>query len=218
MSIKRREYLIPQIEIDIVDKGKYADIAFLIDREDFMKEIALLRKNWIGEKLLNHNKIINFINLNRDLSSTKHFWNNYHQVFKIVKKYYKVQRYKKKILKYNLNLNYISAVLSAALTGKVTDEDYTTALQEFPMSNTPDFLQLNGMVTYTTGRVREVDIALLNEDNKSIAKVQHHRKWYWLYQKMGYRKIAKHLGINIETIRSGVHSYIQNLQTYYQVV
>lgn len=216
MSIRKR-YPIEPIDIQVTDNGKFADMAFFFDQENVLKKIADLRQSWIDNKTILNEEQDDYFNIDRDLKETRHFWNNYQQVFQIAKKYQRIQKYKNKVLKYPLGLNYIRAITSAILTGKVTDKDYTTALREYPMENTPDFLQLNEMVTFTTGRVRRADLVLLNEDNKSISKVRRDRDWYLLYQKMGYRKIAQLHKVRLTTVASAINSYISKLDSYYSI-
>ncbi len=217
MSINRKRYLIEPIDIQVTDNGKFADMAFFFDQENVLKKIADLRKSWIDNKTIPNEDQDDYFNIDRNLKETRHFWNNYQQVFQIAKKYQRIQKYKKIVLRYPLGLNYIRAITSAVLTGRVTDKDYTTVLREYPMENTPDFLQLNGMIAFTTGRLRKADVVLLNEDNKSISTVKRDRGWYLLYQKMGYRKIAQLSKVRLTTVISAINSYISKLGFYYSV-
>lgn len=205
MSIKRQSYPIAAIDIQIEDDGKFADIAFLVDRHDFMTDISELRKAWIGKTLLSHNKIDDFINLKRDIKAAKHFWRHYFGLRRIAKKY-------------SLGATYVASILAATVTGVISDIDYKTMLKEPIMYGLPEDIQLDDDVTFTSHRVREVDKLNQNKDTKVISTVKRDRHWYWLYQQMGYKKLASTVGQTMETVRSAVNSYQDKLQTYHKVV
>ena len=204
MRIKRQSYPIAPIDIQIADNGKFADIAFLVDRHDFMEDIAKLRNSWIGKTLLDQNKINNFINLKRDIKAAKHFWKHYFELRRIAKRY-------------NLGATYVGSILAATTSGKVTDMDYRTFLKEPIMYGLPEDLQLDDDVTFTSHRVREVDEIAPIQDTKTISKVKRDREWYWLYQKIGYRKIAKVANEQLTTVVSAINSYYSKLDSYHSV-
>ena len=204
MSIKRQSYPIAAIDVQIEDNGKFADIAFLVDRHDFMKDISELRKAWIGKTLLSHNKIDDFINLKRDLNAAKHFWKHYFELYRIAKKY-------------SLGATYVASILAATITGIISDTDYKTTLKEPIMYGLPEDMQLNDDVNFTSHRVREVDQALQTQDTNAISKVKRDRKWYWLYQTMGHRRVAKKVNEKLTTVVSAIHSYSSKLNNYHSV-
>ncbi|OGC49686.1 hypothetical protein A2W32_01860 [candidate division WWE3 bacterium RBG_16_37_10] len=205
MSIKRQSYPIAAIDIQIVDDGKFADVAFLVDRHDFMEDIAKLRETWIGKTLLSNSKINDFINLERDINEAKHFWKHYFELRRIAKKY-------------SLGATYVGSILAATISGIITDADYRTMLKEPILYGLPEDLQFDDDVTFTSHRVREVDELNQNKDTKAIGVVKRDRQWYWLYQQMGYKKLASTVGQTMETVRSAVNSYQDKLQTYHKVV
>ena len=205
MSIKRQSYPIAAIDIQIADDGKFADVAFLVDRHDLMEDIAKLREAWIGETLLSHNKIDDFINLKREINAAKHFWKHYFELRRIAKKY-------------GLGATYVGSILAATISGIITDADYRTMLKEPILYGLPEDLQFDDDVTFTSHRVREVDELNQNKDTKAIGVVKRDRQWYWLYQQMGYKKLASIVGQTMETVRSAVNSYQDKLQTYHKVV
>lgn len=204
MKIIRQSYPIAEIDIQIADDGKFADIAFLVDRHDFMEDIAKLRSNWIGATLLTNSKINDFINLKRDINAAKHFWKHYFELRRIAKKYH-------------LGVTYVGAILAATLTGAITDRDYLTIITEPIMYGLSEDMQLDENVTFTSHRIREADKVSPTLDTKTISKVQRDRRWYWLYQTMGHRKVAKEVNENLTTVISAIHAYSSKLNTYHSV-
>lgn len=211
MSIKiRREYLVDRIEIEERDPSIFADLAYFFDREDILNEIAAQRKAWIGNKILPHDKIDDFIN--RDMTSDeakKFWWKHWPQLFKIARKY-------------ELRVNFIRPIISAILSGVVADRDYLRVFTEPQIDNLPEEYRLSNYTIFVANNIRAVDLQVLStkKDDKTIATVRRDRDWYWLYQKMGYRTLEKQLGgeFPLETIRSAISSYSAKLDSYYRAV
>lgn len=208
MSIKRRDPIDP-ISIEIEDNGKYADIAFLVDRADVLNDIAQLRKIWLSGQTIQNKEINNFLNIKRTANEEKRFWINFQQVVRLAKKY-------------NLETTYISPLLAAVLSGIISDSDYNRVVREPIIYGLPEDLQLNDKPAYLSPRIRKDDMSSFPKDSKIIATIREHRKWYWLYQnpKTGYRKLTKHLDgkFPLETIRSAINAYSKKLDSYYRAV
>ncbi len=196
----RISYPIEPIDINITDNGKFADMAYFFDRLDVMNDLYELRNKWIQNKLIPHNEIDDYINKYDD----KTHWDNYLQGRKIA-------------IKHNVGSTFVRPIISAVVSGKIDDTDYSTILEEKPIYNLPEYLQIDEKLIFPSSRIRETDFKNRKQrkDNKSISAVKTYRKWYWLYQKMGYRKIEKETGAILETIRSGVRAYKKALESYY---
>lgn len=199
MSI-RISYPIEPIDININDNGKFADMAYFFDRVEVLTDIAELRNKWVSDKLIPHDKVDDFINEHDD----KPHWENYLQGRKIA-------------IKHGVGTTFIRPIMSAVLSGEIDDSDYSTTLEEKPIYRLPEDLQIDEKIAYSSSRIRQVDHKKRKQrkDNKSIASIKTYRKWYWLYQKMGYRKIEKETHDVLETIRSGIRAYTKALRTYY---
>ena len=203
----RIKYPIKRIELEIADNGKYADMAYFFDKTEVIKDIFELRYRWIKGKTIKHDEIDNFINTN----DTKEHWKNYLGCRKLAKKY-------------GLGSTFVKPIIAAVLSNLVTDIDYSTAIKESSVYGTPEDLQLDEDVTFTSRRVRKTDLSRFRnkQDDKSISTIKRNREWYWLNkqmnQRMGYRKIEKVTGELLETIRSGIRAYKEGLKTYYPVV
>lgn len=208
INTKRKRYFIDPIRIDVRDPSIFADLAYFFDREDVLNEIGLQRKSWIGDKTFPHDEIDNFINRDMNLEDAKKFWRE------ILPGVFQMAR------KYGQKENFVSPIIAAILSGVITEKDYLRIFKEPRIYNLPEEYRLSDEVIYISNSMRSIDLQILRTkiDDKSIATVQRDRKWYWLYQKMGYRKLEKLLGVNIEIIRSAIRSYNNKLLTYYQVV
>ena len=208
MSIKiRREYLVDRIEIEERDPSIFADLAYFFDREDVLNEIATQRKAWIGDKILPHDKIDDFIN--RDMTNEeakKFWWKQWPQLFKIARMY-------------GLRVNFIRPIIAAILSGVITEKDYVRIFKEPPIDNLPEEYKLSDETIYVSNGVRDIDLQALRTkiDDKSIATVKRDREWYWLYQKMGYRKIAQLKKQTLTTVISAIKIYSSRLQIHYSV-
>lgn len=208
INTKRKRYFIEPIRIDERDPSIFADLAYFFDREDVLNEIGLQRKAWIGDKTIPHDEIDDFINRDMNSEDAKKFWWEFWPgIFRMARKY-------------GLKENLVSPIIAAILSGVITEKDYLRIFKEPPIYSLPEEYRLSDEVIYISNNVRSIDLQTLRTkvDDKSIATIQRDRKWYWLYQKMGYRKLEKHLGENIETIRSVIRSYNDKLLTYYRVV
>lgn len=199
----RIKYPIKRIDLKITDNGKYADMAYFFDKPEISKAIFELRKKWIKGKTIRHEEIDNFINS----QDTNDHWRNYFECRLLAKKY-------------GVGSTFVRPIVAAVLSGEVYELDYSTAMKEPIVYGTPDSLQLDDKVTYTSKRIRKVDLIRLrsHKDDKSISTVRRNRDWYWLYQRSGYRKIAKKTHELLETVRSGIRAYKEGLDTHYSVV
>lgn len=199
MSI-RISYSIEPISIDIDDNGKYADMAYFFDRADVLSDIAELRKKWVNDKLVPHNKVDDFINEHDD----KAHWQSYLQGRRIA-------------IKHGVGTTFIRPIIAAVLSGQIDDTDYSTNIEEKTLYKLPEELQIDEKISYSSSRIRDIDYKMRKQrkDNKSIASIKVHRKWYWLYQKMGWRKVEKETGDILETIKSGVRAYSKALERYH---
>lgn len=190
MSIKRT-YPIEPIGIQIDDNAKFSDMAWFFDRPDVIQDIYELRKKWIGDVLIPHNKVDDYTNQYDD----KQHWDNFLGCRRLA-------------IKYGVGATFVRPIISAVLSGMIDDTDYQTILVEYQVDNIPLDLQIREKVAYTSPRIVSEDIKQHSDvDNKSISSVKNHRKWYWLYHNMGYRKIAKQEKQPITTITSGIQSY-----------
>lgn len=208
INTKRKKYFIEPIRIEERDPSIFADLAYFFDREDVLNEIGLQRKAWIGDKTLPHDEIDDFINRDMNSEDTRKFWREFLPgAFQTARKY-------------GLKENFISPIIAAILSGVITEKDYLRIFKEPRIYNLPEKYRLSNEVIYISNSVRNIDLRSLRTkiDDKSITTVKRDREWYWLYQKMGYRKLEKHLYENMETIRSAITSYNDRLLTHYRVV
>ena len=209
MSISggRKKYPIDQIKIEERDPSIFADLAFFFDREDVLYDISALRKSWIGDTLISHDLIDDFVNKERSIEEAKKFWNEFWpQVYRIARKY-------------GLRKNFIRPIVRAVLSGVVREGDYFRAFEQFKIDNLSDEYKLSEKDVVVSNYVRDIDLRGLSNkiDDKSVNTVKRDREWYWLYQKMGYRKIAKLKKQTLTTVVSAVKAYSSKLQTYYSV-
>jgi len=203
----RKKYLIDQIRIEERDPSIFADLAFFFDREDVLNDVSNLRKAWIGNALIPHDQIDDFINKKRSLEEARDFLNVYWpQVYRIARKY-------------GVKENFIKPISAAVLSGTVIEGDYFRVFEQDPIDNLSDVFRLSDKRVFLSNNTREIDLHgfATKEDNKSIATVKRDRDWYWLYQTMGYRKVAKLQKKTLTTVVSAINSYSSRLQTYYSV-
>lgn len=203
----RKNYFISRIEIEERDPSVFADLTFFFDREDALNDIAVLRKAWIGDTLVPHDQIDEFINKKRDTKEANKFWNEYWPwVYRIARKY-------------GLRNNFIRPIVRAVLSGIVVEGDYFRAFEQFKVDNLSEDYKLSEKEVVISNFVRDIDLHGLSNkiDDKSVNTIRRDREWYWLYQKMGYRKIAKLKNQTLTTVISSIKSYSLKLQTYYGV-
>lgn len=207
INIKRRTPPICPITITIHDNGKFADMAYFFDRYDVLPKIAEARNQWIGKELINNNDLDAYVNIYRDGYEWKKFWTNFENCRRIAKKCF-------------VGDTYVRPILAAILSGVVTDADYKTIIRELPMENIPEELRLETPIAYISARIRNIDLKNIDKykDTRSISNIKTAREWYWKYQEMGYRKLAKLFNKPLETVRSTVNSYEKQLRVSYRVV
>lgn len=210
ISGSRKTYFIDRIEIKERDPSMFADLAFFFDRKDALDDIATLRKAWIDNILIPHDQIDNFIN--RDMNSKeakKFWWKIWPQIFQIARKY-------------GLRENFISPIISATLSGVVTEKDYLRVFKETQIGNLPEEFRLSEKAIFVSNYVRDVDLQTLRTkvDDKSIATVKRDREWYWLYQSqnIGYKRLSDIIGQPMQTVRTAINAYSEKLSTYYRIV
>lgn len=207
ISGDREKYPIDQIKLEERDPSIFADLAFFFDREDVLYDISVLRKTWIGDTLISHDHIDDFVNKKRSDEEAKKFWNEYWpQVYRIARKY-------------EVRENFIRPITAAVLSGMVIEGDYFRVFEQYPIENLSDDYRLSEKAVFLSNNVRDIDLLRLKTktDDKSIVTVKRDREWYWLYQKMGYRKIAKLKKKPLTTVISVIKAYSSKLQTYYSV-
>lgn len=203
----QKNYSISRIEIEERDPSVFADLTFFFDREDALNDIAVLRKAWIGDTLVPHDQIDEFINKKSDTKEANKFWNEYWPwVYRIARKY-------------GLRNNFIRPIVRAVLSGIVVEGDYFRAFEQSKVDNLSDDYKLSEKEVVISNFVRDIDLHGLSNkiDDKSVNTIRRDREWYWLYQKMGYRKIAKLKNQTLTTVISAIKSYSLKLQTYYSV-
>jgi len=210
LSGGKKKYPIKRIEIEERDPSIFADLALFFDREDALGDIADLRKSWIGEKIISHDQIDDFINGERSLDEARAFWNKYWpQVYRIAKKY-------------GLRENFVRPIVAAVLSGVVVEGDYRRAFEQHPIDNLPDEFRLSEKTVFLSNNVRDIDLRGLSNkiDDKSITRIKRDREWYWLYQEsgMGYKRLSKAVQEPMQTVRTAINSYKHRLRDYYRVV
>lgn len=97
-----------------------------------------------------------------------------------------------------------------------TEIDAVLSIVLSPYSKTDDILQAfkdcqSGSLKETYERYTPTEPKISNDTR---SKIREYRKWFWMNYKtspnrMGYKKIAKLTGVNMETVRSGIKSYAE---------
>lgn len=104
----------------------------------------------------------------------------------------------------------------APVVPDVNNEDAVLSIVVSPYSTMKDIQE--AFEQCKTGQLKEVyesknpSETKLNADTKS--SIRQHREWYWINHRlnpkfMGYKKIAKDSKQNLETVKSGIKSYLQ---------
>ena len=199
---------IEPIKIDIKDNKKYGEIAFLVDRGDFLKEVARLRDKWQIKHLYKPNHWYDWIKELQKQNKSDIFWNEIKSIRK----------------RFNLTSNFDLPILMAVVCGYVNGSFYRTASiaplnggadmglpTMFAIYITPDttkrdldlvFKEFKSQVKLVR-KIRPVDRFYLpygNPKPDTIGNVKRDREWYWQHkQGKSYGQILK------EALAKGEH-------------
>lgn len=217
------------VKIEIKDENLYCDVAFFVDKEDFLKEIAHIRKKWGISKPIKARKL--------------HDWEL------IMQKQRKMNSFRKDVQLISSHFdplgNYYFSIYKTIVCGVVSNGDYHTAHLRF-VDNDADVRQPTRFAIYFTAdttkkellevfdefrnsvssirKFRPVDRYYLSYGDKkpdTISNIKRDRAWYWKKrQGKTYLQIAKEDknrgGIDLEdykeTVRKAIKQYQKRLQ------
>jgi len=218
------------VKINIKGNRKYGDIACLMDRDDFLKKIALIRKRWKISKLIKTRRLRDWELMMQKQKKLSSFMKD----VELISKHFDPLG------------NYFFAIYKAIICGVVSNNDYHTAYLRF-VDNDVDVGQPTRFAIYFTAdttkeellevfdefkksvssirKIRPVDRYYFSYGDKkpdTISNIKRDRAWYWK-KKQGktYLQIAKEDkergGIDPEdykeTVRKAIKQYEKRLQT-----
>lgn len=205
-----------RIEIRIKDNWKFCEVAFLVDRDDFLRDIGMARKSLGVMKLIPYNELIKWTSAEsiRTTKKTKfrkiksdYFENKY--VVPAGKSEIIVDELKKKYRKAH---NFWPVIESAMLAGVVTKDEFSISAyckviypEDYELSVTePDLAiiispdtKLNDIEELFKTNIPEAvdeykDLVLRTKRRTpdTISNIKRDREWYWLkHQGLSYSKI-----------------------------
>lgn len=200
---------------EISDDRKYQDVALLIDREDFQRDLQLLR-----------NKLSKSPNDN---------W--------LRKGLFKFDLVARLLSKYSYPPGFSQAILSAAESNKVTDKDveslYTKSIyypilsdKSHPIYPENNVLLISIYPYLLKGKQKsilsEIEVIIKSLKKNKLFKplpknhaltfapirdIRNQREMFWFNQdlKYGYRKLSTMLKVKLETVKSQIKSYRKRL-------
>lgn len=189
--------LVP-VEININDDGKFADMAYFFDYKRALTEINNARQTWTGGEIIPNSQTEAYVTQPSGKDLVKHY--ECMQFGRIIAK------------KFHKPATYIRPITAAILSGEITDADYSTIItvDTFQFYGIPNDLRLNNRIAILSDRVRACDLPNIDsDDDKSIASVRLHRRWFLMqqYGGLGLRRIAALERTPISTVQSAVTSY-----------
>lgn len=200
-----------RIEIKIDDDSKYARVAFLVDREDFLKDIKEIRIDLDISKLIPYEQTKEWLNKDRSegslLTMDKKGKDSFNKRWKFGKAVSNLKN------KYHKGFHFTEVIAHAILSGEVREEDYNSSVfcVDYPFSeeffeaelHIDDEPMVAIFVNKDTQEDEVVDLfkTKVKELFKQIAErekqpprtssnIKRDRDWYWKHKDgLSYQKI-----------------------------
>lgn len=208
------------IDIRIADNWRYGEIAFLVDREDFLKDLALVRKK-LGVKQLRPYKTTKYVEIN-DLINSRNFDDKLtHTVEELRKKYKKTQAFH-------------LVIKSAILTGVVTEKEYASAYSTIIFPEDDDFFLQSepniAIIISPDAKIEDITKVFNKEIPQTkklyiqkilkskrvlpdtISNVKRDRQWYWQKKNSSYGKVHKEIIKSQSITRDGIIKAIKQYE------
>lgn len=200
---------LPVIDIEgITENRQYAQVAFLVDREDFLTDVYKAREDLVPKGLVKYELVPGW-EAREGIGNTtiKDIWLAVFETFPYIKKSDRIAETLRR--KYKKTPNFFRAIKYVILCGKVTDEEFSTAYAAL-IGGTKYLPKLANLI-YPSRQLPEIGIIVTPETTwqevrrayktqmpflrsiyeKEILKpegvlsdtfsgVKNHRKWYWL--------------------------------------
>ncbi len=221
---------------EITDNLKYARMAMLVDKEEFIISIKKTRKLLGLTKPLEYDKAGKWLHRsNRNSSLNKMDTSNketFRNVFRLSQSISGLKE------KFHKNVNYTNAIRYAILAGKITDKEFTTTAfcTKYPFSKKFEEAELSAewpmvAIFVNPETKKEEVLSLLNTEVKKLfnkiyndsklqkrasGNIKRDRDWYWLHKDgKSYQEIAdldgkKILGFRDVVIKA-IKQYKRNL-------
>ncbi len=217
------------VRIKIKNKKKYCDIAFLVDRKDFLKEVTRLRQKWQITRLIKPKQEFEWASRMVKKGQYDSFWKDVAPIRN----------------HFRLTANFDRAIYMAIISGYIDDKIYETAYWR-PVDNDMDVGTPTRFAIYITAdttkkeleaafrefktqvktirKIRPFDRVYLSYGDAppdTISNIKRDRKWYWKKkQEKTHLQIAtedkERGGIDPEkykeTVRKAVKQYEKRLQ------
>lgn len=221
---------IPYIDIRISDKWKYAKVAFLVDREDFLKDIEQARKELGFSDLISYDKVDDW----KEEESGKRRKSSIKGIRDIVLPFPYLDNLTYELLrKYKKKGPFFQVIKYSILCGIVTDNEFSRTafcyIDEYDSFDphiliviTPD-TRPQEIVEMFRKEIPNV-IQNYNRLTKSttkkldtISNIERNREWYWLRRSgLSWSKLHKEvtkggLVISQDGIRDAVNEYEEHL-------
>ncbi len=203
-----------KIDIRVDDVEKFRMIAFLVDRNDFLKDIYAIRQNLLHlDHCINYNQVFNYLKelkenskqvvKNGELLNTRMQKNGINYIFtnsKFVEAVHWMEnKYKKNTL---FDMVFTYAIVSGVITEK---ELFSTARLQYLDEKVLENFKLDGsfQVSIVVSRDTRIDevIKVFNTEVQpffnmigfpkpnTFSNIFRDRRWYWLKQSMSWNKL-----------------------------
>lgn len=220
---------------EITDNLKYARMAMLVDKEEFIISIKKTRKLLGLKKLLDYDKVAEWLHRGYKNSSIQHMDKVDKEIFD--QSFCLSQSVADLKEKFHKNVNYTNAIKYAILAGKITDKEIsaTAFCEEYPFSKKFEEAELSAerpMVAIFVSPETKIDeLKLLfnssvkekfKEINKNVKLIsrgsptfEDARNWYWKKKSMTFDKLYKDYagGNSYEAMKRSVERYSKRLQS-----
>lgn len=225
-----------RIDLDgITNNLKYAQVAMLVDKDEFIIKIKKIRKSLGLSKLLDYDKVDEWLCKTGKESSLSKMDKKDKEIFN--QRFYLGNSIANIKEGFHKNIYFTDVIKYSILAGKVTDKEYTwtTFCEEFPFSDEfkdAEFEAEWPMVAIFVNpetKLDEINVLLKTQVNEIFKKIygdkhdlkkseniRRDREWYWLNHssndnRMGYIKIAEKNNISSSGVREAIKQYKQNL-------
>lgn len=222
-----------KIDIKIKEDFKYANVAFLVDRDDFLTDITDIRASLNIIELIPYEDIKKWKysgtkegSLRTMDEEGKHAFN---RTFKLSNSVYGLKE------KYHRGINYTNVIESAIIAGEVREEDYnrTAFCVDYPFSKEfydQEFnieepmvaifvnqeTQVNEVTKLLNNEVKELFKSISNREQKiprTSTNIKRDRVWYWKHiDGLSYQKILNETPESIAVV--GRQAVIDAIKQY----
>ncbi|MDO8570573.1 MAG: hypothetical protein Q7R97_03230 [Candidatus Daviesbacteria bacterium] len=200
-----------RVEIKIDNDSKYARVAFLVDREDFFKDIKDIRKNLGITELIPYEKVKEWLNEDRTegslLTMDKKGKDSFNKLWKFSNAVSKLKN------KYHKGFHFTEIITHTILSGEVREEDYDSSVFCVDYPFTEEFIeaelhiddepmaaifvnkdtQEDEVVELLKTKVKKLFEQVSEREKKpprTSSNIKRDRKWYWKHKDdLSYQEI-----------------------------